>query len=240
MPSLRGLRYSKILKQRYFNSVLPKSKLKDDKESRLTKPVSWPSSPPSAPGLVLGLSTNWLMTNIRGWPLDPTLAVTLPRAPTRHSFLRRKSLLVTGSGLCCPPHFEATRTSRLRLSFHGNLWWSFIWHHLPCGDSHPPSIFLCFLVTWLDHLWTRDTPLESIWSTALDFITAYHQRVYLVNFPHLQVSFFLLTAMTGPWENHNIGRTLIWNRLSMSIVPDCDKYTFKGQLSRCMAERVDR
>ena len=150
MPSLRILRYSKILKQRFFNSVLPKSKLKDDKESCLTKPVSWPSLPPSAPGLVLGLSTNWLMTNIRGWPLDPTLAVTLPRAPTRHSFLRRKSLLVTGSGLCCPPHFEATRTSRLRLSFHGNLWWSFIWHHLPCGDSYPHSIFLCFLVnmTW--------------------------------------------------------------------------------------------
>ena len=213
MPPLRGLRYSKILKQRFFNSVLPKSKLKDDKESRLTKPVSWPSLPPSAPGLVLGLSTNWLMTNIRGWPLDPTLAVTLPRAPTRHSFLRRKSLLVTGSGLCCPPHFEATRTSRLRLSFHGNLWWSFIWHHLPCGDSHPPSIFLCFLVnmTW-PSLVARHSfrvHLEHSFG-ALDFITAYYQRVYLVNFPNLQVSFFSADS-----NDRSLGKPQHWENIDL-------------------------
>ena len=49
--------------------------------------------------------TNWLMTNIRGWPLLSTLALTLACWPGRHSLCRRKSLRDR-----LPAHF-ATRTS---------------------------------------------------------------------------------------------------------------------------------
>ena len=68
---------------------------------------------------VLSSLTNWLMTNIRGWPLLSTLALTLACWPGRHSLCRRKSLRDR-----LLAHF-ATRTSPFSVSphekIHGNL-----------------------------------------------------------------------------------------------------------------------
>ena len=63
-----------------------KSHYKTPQTSFLTKLTTLPTEEQ-----VSQVCTNWLMTNIRGWPLVSTLALTL-HSTARHSFSRRKSL----------------------------------------------------------------------------------------------------------------------------------------------------
>ena len=92
---------------------------RDGEESRSQLPNQFPdqASHSPEPGRV---ATNWLMTNIRGWPLVSTLALTLRTA--RHSFSRRKSL--RDRRLFAAVR-STTRTSPLlpqSLSLHDQFW----------------------------------------------------------------------------------------------------------------------
>ena len=66
-----------IFCQVYFGQNLWRSRNDEESRSHPPKPVCWPSS--LCRGFWSG-STNWLMTNIRGWPLVSTLALTLRTA----------------------------------------------------------------------------------------------------------------------------------------------------------------
>ena len=173
-------------------------KLVDDKHPRLA--VSLDPGPDTAHCSALTLCTVHCSVHCAllaihsnaGSPFVTEVSLAALRLPTEHPRLKLFLIMTISSGTTCHIKNSSCRTWILAYLCPMCFW--FLEHliKLVCLPQHTP---------------TSDASRFCFDSNMKKGFAARARLLVYNNFPHLPVSLFLLTALTGPWLNHNIGNT---------------------------------